>query len=133
MGPRSRPTSQGRHPLDERCRRHHERDPLRDLLDAVRAACLPGLWSQGMKLAREGAVIGPEGTGTELDFRVEVPGRVPPTVTLYPGDLEWSCDCGSKVDPCAHVAAAAIAAGQEGGGAAKAAPAEKPRGRVRYR
>lgn len=50
-------------------------------------------------------------TPTEVTLRVRAPGHVvPPTVTLYPEDEEWSCDCGSKVDPCAHVAAAVIAA-----------------------
>ena len=28
---------------------------------------------------------------------------------LYPQDCEWECDCASSEDPCAHVAAAAIA------------------------
>jgi superfamily II DNA or RNA helicase len=48
---------------------------------------------------------------TEATLRVRAPGYIiAPTVTLYPEDGEWSCDCGSKVDPCAHVAAAVIAA-----------------------
>ena len=33
------------------------------------------------------------------------------TVSLYPDGPEWTCDCEGKTDPCAHVAAAAIAAG----------------------
>jgi superfamily II DNA or RNA helicase len=34
------------------------------------------------------------------------------TVVLFVADLEWTCDCGGRVDPCEHVAAAAIALGQ---------------------
>jgi superfamily II DNA or RNA helicase len=84
---------------------------LDDLLAAVREACRPGIWSQGVKLAREGAVFDRRVQGDAVTARVRAPGAaVAPTVTLYPEDREWTCDCGGKVDPCAHVAAAAIAA-----------------------
>lgn len=79
------------------------------LLSAVREACPPGLWSQGVKLAREGAVFSRHNDVDSVTLRVESPGKVvAPTVTLYPADVEWTCDCGGRVDPCAHVAAAAI-------------------------
>jgi superfamily II DNA or RNA helicase len=93
------------------------------MLEDVRKACLPAIWSQGVKLAREGSVsrIG-SGKG-EATFRVRAPGYpVAPTVTLYFEDGEWSCDCGGKVDPCPHVAAAAIGAES----AKDEAPAEAP-------
>src|SRR5262245_53456978 len=87
--------------------------PLDNLLTAIRKCCLPGLWSQGVKLAREGAVFDHQPRGDSLVARVKAPGvPVAPTVTLYPADEEWTCDCGGKVDPCAHVAAAAIAISQ---------------------
>src|SRR5262245_26046673 len=38
---------------------------------------------------------------------------VAPTVVLYPEDGEWDCDCRSRFDACAHVAAAVIALSQE--------------------
>jgi superfamily II DNA or RNA helicase len=41
---------------------------------------------------------------------------VPLTVTLYFGDVEWSCDCMGAMDPCAHVVAAAIALENEASG-----------------
>ena len=87
------------------------------VLEAVRKAALPAVWSQGAKLARENAVstAGPgPATGGEVVMRVRAPGVVvAPTVTLYLGDdVEWTCDCGGKLDPCAHVAAAAIVVGQ---------------------
>jgi superfamily II DNA or RNA helicase len=106
------------------------------LIEVVRKACLPGLWSEGVRLCREGKVTrGPARPG-DASFRVRAPGRaVAPTVTLYPEEGEWSCDCGGKVDPCAHVAAAAIFAAQP----TAAAPAEKapgpslPEARLVYR
>jgi superfamily II DNA or RNA helicase len=109
--------------------------PLVELLAAVRKACLPGPWSQGVKLARDGAVFGEEDRGDTRVARVRMAGQVvAPTVTLYPDDGEWSCDCGGPVDPCAHVAAAAIAASQP---RAEGSPApvavERPVARIRYR
>jgi hypothetical protein len=63
-----------------------------------------------VKLARDGAVFGHDHRGDTVSARVQVTGQlVAPTVTLYPADEEWSCDCGGRVDPCAHVAAAVIA------------------------
>ncbi|APR80896.1 Hypothetical protein A7982_06243 [Minicystis rosea] len=122
---------------------------LAALLAAVRKACLPGLWSQGVKLARDGAVFGGERQGDHITARVRAAGQVvAPTVTLYPDDAEWACDCGSPVDPCAHVAASVIAltqgtanqgvaaAGPSAGSAAEAArPASPTRqaSHVRYR
>jgi superfamily II DNA or RNA helicase len=80
-----------------------------DMLAAVRKAALPAMWSQGVKLARENAVSKVAESNGEATFRVRAGAMpVPPTVTLYLEDEEWSCDCGSKVDPCPHVAAAAI-------------------------
>ena len=84
---------------------------MAELLDVLRKACLPAIWTQGVKLVRGGAVLREGSSANELTFRVRAPGlAVAPTVTLYPLEGEWSCDCGGRVDPCAHVAAAAIAA-----------------------
>ncbi|MGC4089200.1 MAG: DEAD/DEAH box helicase [Polyangiaceae bacterium] len=116
-----------------------------DLLGVVRKACLPAIWSQGVKLARGGAVLADAGGADERSFRVRAAGHaVAPTVTLYLSDQEWSCDCGGKFDPCAHVAAAVIALEQgapepvaDGAGSdAQAAPAPaapKPAARLEYR
>ena len=86
---------------------------MQRMLEAVRKATLPAIWSQGVKLARDQAVSRVSSKGGEVVVRVRAPGHVvAPTVTLYTEDHEWSCDCGGKVDPCAHVAAAAIFAAQ---------------------
>ncbi len=84
-----------------------------ELLAVIRKACPSGLWSLGVKLAREGAVSGITQKPNEITARVKERGRaVSPTVILYPNDEEWDCDCGSKVSPCAHVAATAIVLAQ---------------------
>lgn len=98
------------------------------LLEAVRKAAKPGIWSQGVKLAREKSVLRVQASPSELTLRVRSPGHaIAPTVTLYVDDEEWSCDCESPVDPCAHAVAASIAADQAGteGGAIAEAPEEK--------
>jgi superfamily II DNA or RNA helicase len=108
---------------------------MQTVLEAIRKTCLPGVWSQGVKLVREGAVLAGAATPDELNFRVRAPGHaIALTVTLYMEGPEWTCDCEGKTDPCAHVAAAAIAAAQaaERGEALASAPAAKP-ARLVYR
>jgi superfamily II DNA or RNA helicase len=108
---------------------------MQTLLEAIRKACLPGVWSQGVKLAREGGVTAGAATADELTFRVRAPGNaIALTVTLYVQGPEWTCDCEGKADPCAHVAAAAIAAAKadERGETLAAAPVVKP-ARLEYR
>jgi superfamily II DNA or RNA helicase len=108
---------------------------MQQLLEAIRKASLPGVWSQGVKLARDHAVaLAASGDG-ELTLRVRAAGRaVAPTVTLYVDGGEWSCDCDGRADPCMHVAAAIIAAAQaaENGEALIDEPAAKP-ARLVYR
>src|SRR6202041_1825407 len=91
-------------------------------------ACLPGIWSQGVKLARDGAVTSTRATADDLTFRVRAPGHaIAFTVTIYVEGPEWTCDCDGKIDPCSHVAAAIIASTQaaERGEAIPTAPAAK--------
>jgi superfamily II DNA or RNA helicase len=108
---------------------------MQTVLEAIRKTCLPGVWSQGVKLARDGAVTAGAATPDELTFRVRASGHaIALTVTLYVVGPEWTCDCEGKTDPCAHVAAAAIAAVQaaERGEPLASAPAFKP-ARLVYR
>lgn len=111
---------------------------MQSFLDAVRKACFPALWGQGVKLAREKAVTRasqPTTAPNEVTLRVRAPGHaIAPTVTLYLEDEEWSCDCGGKADPCAHVAAAAIALHAGDVGEGTGAPGEShERPRLVYR
>jgi len=83
---------------------------MQAFLDVVRQATLPAVWSQGVKLTREKSVMRVTMRDHEVTLRVRAPGHaIAPTVTLYLDDEEWACDCGGKVDPCAHVVAASIA------------------------
>jgi superfamily II DNA or RNA helicase len=104
---------------------------MQALFDTMRRASLPAVWSQGVKLARAEAVSSAARSPSALTLRVRARGHaVAPTVTLYPEDGEWSCDCGGVADPCMHAVAAVIAA-REGtaredvAGAAPAAPAAR--------
>lgn len=79
--------------------------------DTLRKAAASGIWSQGVRLARvAGNVVLEKQSESEFTLRVKSVGDgVPPTITLYLDEEEWTCDCGSPVDPCAHVVAAAVA------------------------
>jgi superfamily II DNA or RNA helicase len=113
-------------------------ESLASLLAAIRKRCKSGLWSQGVTLARAGGVVVESQSADEIVLRVRAPGKVvPPTVVLYPTENEWECDCPSRVSPCEHVAAAAIALGEADGGpadkVAPMAPAAALGARVGYR
>ena len=96
------------------------------ILDVVRKAAKPGIWSAGVSLARAGAVAEQARTKSEVELRVKGKGRVVPlTVVLYLGDEEWECDCDGRVDPCEHVVAGAIAFSQAGADDAPVAAARR--------
>jgi superfamily II DNA or RNA helicase len=81
---------------------------------AIQKAALPGVWSKGVALAQQGAVIVDSEAGDEIRFRVRVSDRpVSPKVTLWPEsepeDREWHCDCGDRNELCMHIAATAVA------------------------
>ena len=103
-------------------------DPkLTALIASVRRRCKPGLWSQGVTLARAGAVTIESRSAEEIVLRVRSPGRiVAPTVVLYPTENETECDCPARVSPCEHVAAAVIALSAPAGGGAAATEAALP-------
>ncbi len=111
-----------------------ENAAIQKLFDAVREAASRSTWSSGVELVRAGAVAGEQDASGELTLRVSSRGAlVSPTVTLYPAEGEWACDCAGNDDPCAHVAAAVIAlkrAREEGAAlpTARGAP-----GRIGYR
>jgi len=100
-------------------------DSSDSMIAAVREAARPGTWTQGLNLARSGAVAVESRSKESVDLRVRAPGRpVALTVTLHLQDLDWECDCPGRVDPCEHVVAAAISLKSEGQGEA-AAPLKK--------
>lgn len=83
---------------------------MEELLSAIRAACSPKTWSQGVEFARRLAVTGVSDEDGEVVCRVKATDRtVPYSVRLYAEDAEWDCDCGARTACCEHVAGAAIA------------------------
>ena len=83
---------------------------LQPLFDAVRDAASSSAWSRGVELARGGSVVGSEEDDDSVVLRVSAQdGLISPTVTLYPGDEDWDCDCRTQAAACEHVAAAVIA------------------------
>jgi superfamily II DNA or RNA helicase len=106
---------------------------MQALFDAVCQACSPHAWSRGVEFTRANAVLSERADDEEVVLKVMVQDTaVQPTVTLWPDDEDWSCDCGHHEAVCAHVAAAVIAfrrAGQEG----RPLPAaQQANGKLRY-
>ncbi len=108
---------------------------MQALFERIRGEATRSAWSQGVELARAGAVSEERADAREAVLRVRPSGRlIHPTVHLHLRDEEWECDCGDEEDPCAHVAAAVIAlrrAAQEGRPLASAGASGE--GRVCYR
>ena len=70
--------------------------------DTVKSAALTAIWSQGVQISRALGVSLEEESDDELVFRVQSKlEKIAPLVVLYPGDGEWTCDCGDERDTCA--------------------------------
>jgi superfamily II DNA or RNA helicase len=83
---------------------------MQALFEAVRQACSADDWSRGVELSRGGAVVIAHTTPDEVMLRISTrSGMISPTVTLWPEDKDWSCNCPSQAEVCGHVAAAVIA------------------------
>ncbi len=83
---------------------------MQALFEAIREACSSQSWSRGVELNRAGAVIGEDRDASEYVLKVATQnGLAYATVTLWPEDEDWLCDCLTAADACAHVAAAVIA------------------------
>jgi uncharacterized Zn finger protein len=55
-------------------------------------------------------VVVDHATRDEVMLRISTrSGMLSPIVTLWPEDKDWSCNCASQAEVCAHVAAAVIA------------------------
>jgi len=99
---------------------------LKALFDTLKKKALPAIWTQGVKLAREDSISLEGESDGKLDLRVRVPGRSAYlTVSLFPKDLEWTCDCPGPADPCPHVVAAVVAAQRVGQAGQKLPDAKK--------
>ena len=107
---------------------------MQALFDEIRENCSANTWSRGVELSRAGAVITEASDDEEIILKVATrQGMAYATVTLWPADEDWSCDCKSAEPACAHVAAAAIALRQaRRQGSAAPRPKMAP-GKIGYR
>ncbi len=85
-----------------------EKPNLSPLQLALQKAALPGVWSRGVSLAKDGTFYLEAASATEILLRYHKP-PVSPKVTLWPEESDWHCDCGDRNDPCTHAIAAFIA------------------------
>ena len=86
---------------------------MKNFLEHLKETCLPGVWSKGVQLSRVLNSIektSPEGVANELRFKVSTQERTLAfEVTLWPDEDDAHCNCGSKVEPCHHIVATALA------------------------
>jgi len=86
---------------------------MKKFLDALKEECLAGVWSKGVQASRNLKSIEKtslDGNSGELRFKVTTPERILAfEVTLWPEEQDAHCNCGSKVEPCHHIVAAALA------------------------
>ncbi|MCK9522006.1 MAG: DEAD/DEAH box helicase [Proteobacteria bacterium] len=87
-------------------------DLIARLQKNIRKKCGVQAWTQGERLVQAGRVELLSSSAEQMEFAVHtVVSRIAPTVVLYLEDEDWECDCPASSDTCAHVVAAAIAAG----------------------
>lgn len=81
-----------------------------EFIEWLRGEALPGVWSRGVQFSR--AVQSFEvatAKASEIKIKIKTPERgVPFEVTLWPVDHDAHCNCGSEVEPCAHVVACGL-------------------------
>lgn len=107
---------------------------MQALFEEIRENCSSNIWSRGVELNRAGAVITEASEDDEITLKVATrQGMAYATVTLWPEDEDWSCDCKSAEPACAHVAAAAIALRQAKSQGQTAPQPKLAPGKVGYR
>lgn len=75
---------------------------------ALQEAALPGVWSKGVSLAKDGTFYLESESPSEVLLRYHKP-PVSPKITLWPEEEDWHCDCGDRNDPCTHIVAGFLA------------------------
>jgi len=84
-----------------------------EFVDWLKDEALPGVWSKGVALSRNLKSIeplSPAGEQKELKFKIQTTERMLAyLVTLWPNDQDAHCNCDSKVEPCHHIVAVALA------------------------
>lgn len=108
---------------------------MQKLFEVIRKECSARAWSRGVELAREECVVarGPTPEGDELRFQVRIPGRtIGTSVSLFPEDEDWDCDCQANASTCEHIAAAIISLRRGTDDPAEPQSANTTVGRIRY-
>ena len=109
-------------------------DTLHTLFEAVRKAAPAAEWSVGVSMARDGKVVVESEADDELTFRIVLGARQrAPEVMVFPDDTDWQCDCGSRFEACAHVAAVLISLKQSGADVAAMPRRDAVHARLAYR
>ena len=82
---------------------------LKELLDAVREAADPRVWSEGVTVARQPVVVVEAESSDEIVLRVTHPtSKLSAQVHLFPNDGDWTCSIQRQEDPNVFVCAAII-------------------------
>jgi SNF2 family DNA or RNA helicase len=86
---------------------------VNEFLESLKEEVLPGIWSKGVALSRNlksVEKISPSSEKKELKFKIQTTERILAfQVTLWPADQDSYCNCGSKIEPCHHIVAVALA------------------------
>ncbi len=86
---------------------------MEDFLEWLKEEVLPGVWSKGVALSRNSKSvekISPPAEKNELKFKIQTTERLLAfQVTLWPKEQDAHCNCDSKIEPCHHVVAVALA------------------------
>jgi SNF2 family DNA or RNA helicase len=88
---------------------------LENFIETLKEEALPGVWSKGIQYSRsvKGIELLKSNSATiapEMKFKIQTPERlVAYEVTLWPQDDDSHCNCGSKIQPCHHIVAVALA------------------------
>ncbi|ETX00050.1 MAG: helicase [Candidatus Entotheonella factor] len=107
---------------------------MQALFEEIRENCSPAIWSRGVELSRAGAVVTEAADDEEIILKVATrQGMAYATVTLWPAEEDWLCDCKSPEPACAHVAAAAIALRQAKSKGMDAPQPKMAPGKIGYR
>ncbi len=82
-----------------------------NFIEWLKEETLPGVWSKGVQISR--AVNSIEFLSNEKDewkFKIKTQERLLAfSVTLWITDQDSHCNCGSKIEPCHHIVAVALA------------------------
>ena len=86
---------------------------MENFIQWLKEETLAGVWSKGVQLSRASKGIellsgGPD--VTEWKFKIQTTERtLAYQVTLWPDDEDAHCNCDSKIEPCHHIVAVALA------------------------